>query len=165
MAICAIQEDKLFNRKFAAIAISGLLVLGTSACSFTRDVPSLQTYAPSEGIDGDTANVALRNLIILTNGTKAELIGSLVNVGNKASSVSLEIPGLSAANFSLKAGEKLDIGYNGNAAIALSATGKAGDVETVKVTEGTQNISLNVPILDGGLSQYTDLVNSLGTAK
>jgi hypothetical protein len=158
----------LFNRKIAAAALAATVLLGTSACSITRDIPTLQQYSPSEGVDGDTKSVALRNFLVLTNGTSAELIGSAINTTNKNVNFSLSYEGTNGsetANYSLKPQQKLDFGYNGNAGLAAASTLTPGQNSTLKVTEGSQTISLNAQILDGTLSQYTDLVNSLGAAK
>ncbi len=158
----------MFNRKFAAVALAATVLLGTSACSMTHDVASLQMYTPSEGVDGDTSSVALRNFIVLSNGTISELIGSAINTTQKTVNFSLSYQsatGNQTANYSLKAGEKLDIGYNGQAGIAVAEGGKPGEVTVVGAAEGSDSIKLNVPVLDGTLPQYTDLVSSLGTAK
>ncbi|MEN9753151.1 MAG: hypothetical protein RL670_842 [Actinomycetota bacterium] len=156
----------MFNRKLAALALSATVLLGTSACSFSSNIPTLQMYAPSEGVDADTTNVALRNFIYLSNGTNSELIGSAVNTTNKVVKFSLTFETEAAktvVDFELAAGEKLDIGYNGNPGIALPANGKPGDIEPISVTEGSETVNMNVPILDGSLPQYAELVKTLGT--
>jgi len=158
----------LFNRKIAAVALAATVLLGTSACSITSDIPTLQMYAPSEGVDGNTKSIALRNFLVLSNGTSAELIGSAINTTNQNVAFSLTYQGANGSateNYSLKPQQKLDFGYNGNAGLAVAGADKVGQNIVVKVTEGTESISMNAQILDGTLSQYTDLVNSLGTAK
>ena len=158
----------MFNRKIAAVALAATVLLGTSACSLTSDVPTLQMYAPSDGVDGDTASVAFRNFIVLTNGSASELIGSAINTTQKPVNFSLSYQsatGAQTSNFTLKAGQKLDFGYNSSDAIALANGKKPGEVTVIGASEGSESIKFNAPVLDGTLSQYTDLVNSLGTAK
>ena len=158
----------MFNRRIAAIALAATVLFGTSACSITGNVPTLQMYSASDGVNGDTSSVAFRNFIVLSNGTVSELIGSAINTTQKDVSFSLSHQGAAGnqtASYSLKAGQKLDFGYNGQSAIAVANAGKAGEVTVVGAAEGSDSIKLNVPILDGTLPQYTDLVNSLGTAK
>ena len=158
----------MFNRNIAVLALAATVLLGTSACSITGNVPTLQMYTPSDGVDGDTSSVAFRNFIVLSNGTVSELIGSAINTTQKDVSFSLSYQGAAGsqtASYSLKAGQKLDFGYNGQSAIAVANAGKAGEVTVVGAAEGSDSIKLNVPILDGTLPQYTDLVNSLGTAQ
>ena len=60
------------------------------------------------------------------------------------------------------AGQKLDLGYNGNAPLNIALAGKAGETVTVYASTGTETAAtLDVPILDGTLSEYKDLVDAL----
>jgi hypothetical protein len=156
---------KLINRKIVAAALSFAVLLGTSACSLKSEVPTLQMYAPSEGIDGDLASVALRNFIYLSNGTNSVLIGSAINTTGETVTFNLQF-GDSAeraiVEITLQPYEKLDIGYNGNASVNIPAPGKPGDVVSIFAAEpGATAIRLNVPVLDGRLEQYADLVNAI----
>ena len=157
----------MFNRKLAVAALSVSVLLGTSACSFTRNVPTLQMYAPSEGVDGNLNAVHLRNFIFLTNGTETALIGSAVNTTEQSVTFNLQFGDnldRATVDLTLEPGQKLDIGYNGNAPAVLPLTTKAGDVVSIFAAEpGANPIRLNVPVLDGRLSQYTELMNTIFT--
>ena len=174
-------------RKFvAAIAVSTALVLGTSGCSLTHNVESLQSYAPSDGAEVASNGVKALNVIYLTEKVEGAnlvggIIGSFVNTTTKPVTISLsytENVSTNADEVAPQSGEwtseeiapgaKYDLGYNENAALAvllLNAEGKTvlpGDLVSVflKVNGGAP-VELRVPALDGTLSQYSGIVQGL----
>lgn len=179
----------MFLRKFvSAVAISSAVVLGTSACSITNNIPTLQSYAPSDGAQADINGVKALNLIYLTkrdvNANEPEvgaLIGTFVNSTNKdvevhiqyeedtAAALDVFSPGTGDYSFVVPAGGKVDFGYNESPALyALLVTRKGtksypGDLVSVKfeVVGDSKKVDLNVPALDGSLEQYSALVENL----
>jgi hypothetical protein len=159
----------LLNRKFAAVAIAAAVALGTTGCTFTSPVASRKIYDPSDGVNATVGKVMVRDFMYLTNAAgQGALFGSIVNqdVDAVATTVSIHAADSSstaAIPVSVGAGEKLDLGYNGGQAIPLGINVKAGTIEVVHVTVGSDQVSLNVPVLDGTLSQYAPLVNGIAT--
>jgi hypothetical protein len=160
----------LLFRRLAAGLVLAALTLGTSACSITPNVASLQMYAPSDGQQVDLESIKARNFIYLVSDSgKGYLIGSLVNSSQEDRIVKMQYQdaqsGLTDLYFEVAAGEKLDFGYNGNEAIAVDIAGAPGQTTLIYVLESDLiSGQMNVPILDGTLSEYRMLLEQLEAA-
>lgn len=176
-------------RKFVtALAISTAVVLGTSGCSLTNNIASMQEYAPSDGTQITVDGVKFLNMIYLTkravNMNDREvgaLIGSFVNNSDQPVQVRIQyqidaveaVDVISAQTFDwvsevIAPGEKYDIGYNESPAISAIALNngrvtRPGDLISIfiAVNDGPGS-ELKVPALDGSLEQYKALVDNLG---
>jgi type III secretion system FlhB-like substrate exporter len=179
-------------RKFvAALAVSAALVLGTTGCSLTHNVPTLQAYSPSDGTDVTVDGVKGLNLIYLTERNTAAttnevgaIIGSFVNTTDAPVQLRLQFneDGSSAPDVvtsqkrewiseTIAPGAKYDLGYNENpalAAIVLQNDGtNAAPGSLVSVWLAVNNgagVEVRLPALDGSLEQYSALVQNLGNA-
>jgi hypothetical protein len=182
-------------RKFVtAVAVSAALVLGTTGCSLTHNVPTLQSYAPSDGAEAVVDGVKALNVIYLTQtntpkdswaGTEVGgIIGSFVNTTNQPVQIRLQFTE-DASNATdvissqkrewvsevIAPGAKYDLGYNENpalAAILLKADGKVAApgslVNIWLAVNDGAGVELRVPALDGTLEQYSALVQNLDAA-
>ncbi len=159
----------MLNRKFAAVAIAAAVALGTTGCTFTSPVASLEVYDPSDGVNATVGKIQVRNLMILTTATgQAAIFGSLVNQDFDAKATDVELHAHSEVStpeipVSVGAGEKLDLGYNGDQAIPITFSPKPGSIVEMHVTVGADKVTLNVPVLDGTFKEYAPLVNSIAT--
>jgi len=156
-------------RKFATVAVAASLLLGTAGCTFMNPIASRIDYAPSDGTQVNLEHVDARNFIYLSDGQgHAALFGSLVNRGLDSASVKLQYTDASSketklAYFTLLPSQKLDFGYNGTSALNYDLGGKPGQTVTVWVSAGSETgKEMNVPVLDGTLAEYTDLVKQIG---
>lgn len=182
-------------RKFVtAVAVSAALVLGTTGCSLTHNVPTLQSYSPSDGAEAVVDGVKALNVIYLTQtntpkdswaGTEVGgIIGSFVNTTNQPVQIRLQFTE-DASNATdvissqkrewvsevIAPGAKYDLGYNENpalAAILLKADGKVAApgslVNIWLAVNDGAGVELRVPALDGTLEQYSALVQNLDAA-
>lgn len=156
-------------RKFAIAAIAASVMLGTSACTFMSPVASRIVYAPADGHQVDLQNLKLRNFVYVTNGEKSALSGSIVNSGTASSSLTITYNDAAVAEnktvtITVAAGQKLDLGYNGGAALAINLGGKAGDIVTIQVAEGSgQAVVFNIPVLDERFEYFKPVIDSLGS--
>ncbi len=159
----------MLNRKFAAVAIAAAVALGTTGCTFTSPVASLEVYDPSDGVNATVGKIQVRNLMILTTATaQAAIFGSLVTQDFDAKATDVELHAHSEVStpeipVSVGAGEKLDLGYNGDQAIPITFSPKPGSIVEMHVTVGADKVTLNVPVLDGTFKEYAPLVNSIAT--
>ncbi|MFM1983655.1 MAG: hypothetical protein RL723_90 [Actinomycetota bacterium] len=156
--------------KFAAVAIAASMLVGTTGCTFTNPIASRIEYAPADGSQADLETIKVRNFVYLTNGTVSALAGSIVNPGleTKTLKISYTDAALNEAKdvtFTVNPGQKLDLGFNGGKALAINLGGKAGDIVTIKVTEGSSSVDLNVPVLDDTFDFYKPIIDSLGTVE
>ena len=158
-------------RKFAAVAIAVSLLIGTAGCTFISPIASEIEYAPADGSQTDLETVKVRNLVYVTNGTVSALAGSIVNPGLEPKTVKIQYTDASVneakeVTFTVSAGQKLDLGYNGGQALAINLGGKAGDIVRLNVAEGSGTpVELRVPVLDGTFEFYQPIIDSLGEVK
>jgi hypothetical protein len=158
-------------RKFATVAVAASLLLGTAGCTFMNPIASRIDYAPSDGTQANLETVDARNFIYLSDGNgHAALFGSLVNRGLESASVKLQYTDATSketkeAYFTLLPAQKLDFGYNGTSALNYDLGGKPGQTVTVWVSAGSETgKSMNVPVLDGTLPEYSELVSTIDGA-
>ena len=158
-------------RKLAAIAIAASVLIGTTGCTFNSPVASRIEYAPADGSQADLENVKARNFIYLTNGTQSALTGSIVNSGLEPKVFKIQYTDAAVneakeVTFTVNAGQKIDLGYNGGQALAINLGGKAGDIVRLSVAEGSGTpIEMRVPVLDGTFDFYKPIIDSLGEVK
>lgn len=153
----------MLNRKFAAVAIATAIMFGTSACNFISPVASREIYTPGDGTSIDFGDVAARNLFILVApGGQNGLFGSFINQGTSATAFEIEIAG-QKFQYNLQAGEKLDLGFNGNNALAISGFDQiAGSLADAAFTNNSTSVKDTIPVLDSTFAEYAPLANSLG---
>jgi hypothetical protein len=156
-------------RKFATVAVAASLLLGTAGCTFMNPIASRIDYAPSDGTQVNLDTVDARNFIYLSDGNgHAALFGSLVNRGLESTSVKLQYTDAASketkdAFYTLLPAQKLDFGYNGTSALNFDLGGKPGQTVTVWVSADSKTgKSMNVPVLDGTLAEYSELVKQIG---
>lgn len=156
-------------RKFATVAVAASLLLGTAGCTFMNPIASRIDYAPSDGTQASLENVDARNFLYLSDGNgHAALFGSLVNRALESTSVKLQYTDAASgekkeAFYTLLPQQKLDFGYNGASPLNFNLDGKPGQTVTVFVVAGTETgKAMSVPVLDGTLAEYSELVKQIG---
>lgn len=158
-------------RKIATVAIAASMMLGTAGCTFVSPIASRIEYAPSDGSQVTLEHVDARNFIYLSDGEgHAALIGSLVNRGLTSTSVKLQYTDATSSEkkeafFTLLPSQKLDFGYNGASALDFDLGGQPGSiVKLFVVADGETGKGMNVPVLDGTLSEYADIFKGIGAS-
>jgi len=161
----------LAKRALTAIALSSVLLLGSTGCTFMGTVESLKPYQATDGAQLDLGDIELRDVIYFSNGKKAELFGSIVNSGLDAQSVSIQYID-AAGNYSLPlienvaAGQKIDLGFNGGKALSFGIYPPAGTMLTFYVAASSSNgqltDKLNVPV-SITLPLYSSILDGLNT--
>ncbi|MDG2496889.1 MAG: hypothetical protein P8M68_01750 [Aquiluna sp.] len=153
-------------KKLTALLASVLTIVALSGCSLSRDVASLDPYAPSDGVLMDIGDLKARNfLLIKGTGSEALLIGSIVNSGLEAMTAGIQILDEAGSRttyqFEIAAKEKLDLGYGGNDGIILTIPERPGSMHMIYFTDGLNPVELMVPVLDGQLEEYRPFAESL----
>ena len=156
----------LIRRALIATVVAGLTVFGTAACNMTSPVASLQMYAPSDGAQADLGNLKARNLLyFVDNEGHYGFFGAFANSGRKEITFNL--------GFTTSTGDKLfrqytvlgyqvvNIGYQNEPALKVELPVKAGDIVEIILQSDDGTDYVNVPVLDGTLPEYRDLVASL----
>jgi hypothetical protein len=153
-------------KKFVALAAVALATVALSGCSLSRDIASLDMYAPSDGVQLDIEQLKARNVMFIKGASgNAVLIGSFVNSGTEAITATIQTEDANGevvrVAFEVGAGKKFDLGYNGTEGVVMPLSGFPGSIHSVYLAGSADPIEMNVPILDGTLAEYRPFVESL----
>ena len=165
----------LLVRKLAAVAVTAAVLLSAAGCSFNPAPESLQSYAPSDGSGIDfhpdrNQQVDLRNFLVLTDGTTYELYGSVINGGTKAQQVAFQVDGDNSKTqtIDVAANSVAAFGYAGSDGVIhsseLALSGKVGALFKLQVSVAGTWQAIEVPVLDGTIGYYRDLVAGFASA-
>ena len=156
----------MIRRAILVTTVGLLTVLGTSACNMLSPVATFKVYSPSEGTQGDLGPIKARNIMYLTDGNgHGAFFGAIANSSSNTADFALKIEGGTSGSvyrqYLLGGYQVLNFGAQNQPPLKVAVKGKPGDITTVLLYTDTGSVRLNVPILDGTLPQYTDLVNAL----
>lgn len=165
MAVISLED--ILRRVLSALAVSTLVITITTGCQFMQPVRSLDPYAPSDGFQTDIDELKARNMMILELENDHALIGSFINSGDTDLDVTVQV--ISGDNrtdtaIEVPAGGKTDMGYNGNAPKRLELPGDviAGQLYPIFIqVENETPRELLVPVLDGALEEYQEMIDLL----
>ncbi|WP_243224618.1 DNA modification methylase [Microbacterium sp. CIAB417] len=157
------------SRLAASVVLSALVLTGATGCTFITPQASTIAYSASDGVNvSDTAGpVVVRNAMIIAdeNGELGNLVAAFVNGSQDDAVVTVELQGLEPFEVEVAAGETVSLGAN-EEPLLLDAAASGGELtlapgSTVEVYfqsgDGT-GAAANVPVLDGTLPYYSDLV-------
>ena len=150
-------------RKFAAVAVVAGVMLGTAGCNMITHVATAEVYAPSDGAMVDNGAVKARNFLMLTDGPKHILIGSLVNGSKDAVSATIEFAdngSTKTAQVNLTGEQAFNMGYAGTAAQQVVSDAKAGSLVEVAIVVAGNKTTMSVPVLDGTLPEYKAVLDA-----
>ena len=146
-------------KKFTAVIAAIVTIFALTGCSLSREVASLDPYAPSDGVQVDTDELKARNVMfVVDDAGNAVLIGSFINPGQGAVSATLETLDSNGTvvmtDMTVEAGAKFDLGYNGTEGKFLYLTETPGSMHPVYMRVTGDPTRMLVPILDGALEEY-----------
>ena len=151
-------------KKFIALIAAIATVFALAGCSLSREVASLDPYAPSDGVQVDTEALKARNVMfVVDEDGNAVLIGSFINPGQGAVSATLETMDSNGTvimtEMTIEGGAKLDLGYNGTEGKYLNLTETPGSMHPVYMRVTGDPTRMLVPILDGALEEYRGFID------
>ena len=153
-------------RSTAAAALGAALVLaGLTGCTFMTPQATTEHYEPSDGINATVGELEVRNALLLSaDGTSASLLVSIQNPTKYGVQVNVQYEDADNAKVDdtiyINAGSVGSFGGADSARILLSGVdAKPGTLFPVYFQyEDVSGKQLWVPVLDGSLSEYADLV-------
>lgn len=156
-------------RVAASIALALAVAFGTAGCGFLAPQATTKHYDASDGVSGNVGEIDVRNAIIITDakdGTVGNLVVTLVN--NDTKSIDLSIQGgdqsAATAHVTVKPGQVKQLGNDPQSASSnniffANFKAKPGSLYSVYFQYGDETgLNLKVPVLDGALPEYADLV-------
>lgn len=142
----------------AALAATALL----AGCSATNPITTSFEYDPSDGVSERLGDVRVGNLMVLTaeEGSAGTVLGFVSNAGDEATSVVLAVGEEQSAAIDVPAGGTVLLGPDGDESVDLDAVAAPpGSKVDVTVTSDVAGAAtFEVPVLDGTLPEYADLV-------
>lgn len=155
-------------RVAASVVLALTVAFGTAGCGLIAPQATTKHYDASDGVSGSVGSVDVRNAIIVTDasgGTVGNLVVTLVNTGSTAQRVAVTAGDSSTepAYVTVDAGQTKKVGTEPDAAsgnVFFSPfSALPGSLFPVYFQYGDQTgVQLQVPVLDGALSEYKDLV-------
>jgi len=159
-----VRGGPLKAKKFTALVAAIVTIFALTGCSLSREVASLDPYAPSDGVQVDTEELKARNVMfVVDDAGNAVLIGSFINPGQGAVSATLETLDSNGTvvmtEMTVEAGAKFDLGYNGTEGKFLYLTETPGSMHPVYMRVTGDPTRMLVPILDGALEEYRGFID------
>lgn len=149
-------------RVIVAAALAAGVALGTTGCNVIQPQATTKVYAASDGINLNVGDVALRNVLIISdNGQAGNLVMGAVNTGTPV-----------ALHIEYKSGGKVADGHvvvpfsnqptlfgtSNNSKVILTGIGtQPGSMLEVKFSVGSKSTTTLVPVLNSDLPEYRGL--------
>ena len=149
----------------AVITAATAATLTFAGCSATNPIATQNDYAPSDGVGAQLGDVSFGNLLVLTSaeGEPGTLLGSVTNRGRDDVKVTLGLSdGAAGPPIDVRAGDTVLLGPEKDVTLELDAVpAPPGAVVDLAVSSDAGGSStVGVPVLDGTLPEYADLVPS-----
>ena len=149
------------SRLVASFALSALVLAGATGCTFITPQSTTLVYSASDGVNiAGSGPVVVRNAMIITNedGTAGNFVGALVNESTSSQILTIEIEGLSPLRVEVPADDIISFGGTTDPLPVDGFSALPGStVSVVFSSGGTSSDATQVPVLDGTLSEYSDL--------
>ncbi|MDM8083474.1 hypothetical protein QUV83_01675 [Cellulomonas cellasea] len=150
------------RRRFALVGAVALVSAGLAGCSATNEITTQLDYAASDGVRATLGDVTAENLLIITAGKGEEgaLQGAFTNRGSADVDVTLTTEDdVELASVPVAAGTTVLLGGTRGEVVTFTTPVAPGATLPVTLSSGAAGTeALSVPVLDGTLSEYTDLV-------
>ncbi|MFE5671274.1 hypothetical protein ACFQ58_06630 [Agromyces sp. NPDC056523] len=149
-------------RLAASAALALGIAIGGSGCAMATYQATTEKYDPSDGISADLGTIELRNMLVVSDdGEEGSLVAAIVNTGEDDATVEFEVVD-SGERFEVDvdAGEVVSLGAGDEDPLVIEDLGaEVGGLVTIYAQHGSEEgQELQVPVLDGRLPEYEDLV-------
>jgi hypothetical protein len=148
--------------------LAAIVLLGTAGCSFFAPQTTLKPYNPSDGVGAKVGNIVVSNALLLSkDGKTGSLLVNLINDGSNGVTVKFQydakVDGTAAkvnTDVTVDPGPATSFGGNGDRKFILDGIStKPGELFPIYVQYGQQaGKEMLIPVLDGTLPQYTNLM-------
>lgn len=153
-------------RRAVVVPLALALAAGLTACSATNPITTTTNYAASDGVRVDLDDVRLGNLMVLASaeGAPGVVVGQVTNDGDQAVRVTLAVEGAVSDPVAVEARGTTLLTPDGGTEVLLEAVPAAPGayVDLRVAVDGGGGTTASVPVLDGTLPEYADLVPDAG---
>lgn len=150
-------------RLIATVALGAALALGTTGCTFITHQATTNPYPASDGVNVVSTGgpIVVRNALVIAtdDGSAGNLIAALINEGDKSTTLTVDVEG-QQFKVRVPAGESISLGAGADPLLIENLNVMPGaTVEILFLSgDGASAEPLQVPVLDGTLPEYADLV-------
>lgn len=148
------------SRLVASVALSALVLVGATGCTFMTTQSTKMVYSASDGVNvADTGPVSALNVMVIANdeGTAGNFVGALVNPGTTSETMTIDVDGVSSIRVTVPAGERVSFGADTDPLELEGFRGMPGSTVDITFESGGVSARSAVPVLDGTLDAYSDL--------
>ncbi|MFT4219814.1 MAG: DNA modification methylase [Microbacterium sp.] len=152
------------SRLIASLALGAAVILGATGCAMISPQATTVHYSPADGVNVDgSAPLEVRNAVVIANeeGTAGNLVAAIVNPTDGSLTLNLEVgDARTPATVHVPANSVVSLGAEGTPPLPLANfEGVPGSDVPIYFQSGDENgVKTDVPILDGTLPYYADLV-------
>lgn len=153
------------SRLVAAAAISALVLVGTTGCTFISPQATTINYSASDGVNisDEDGPIAVRNAFIVANedGSVGNLIAAIVNPTEEKATLTITVEGIDPMVVTVPAGGTVSLGADEDPLRIVDLDTMPGATIEVHFQSGdSSGVKASIPVLDGALPYYADLVPS-----
>ncbi|GAA4140008.1 hypothetical protein [Leifsonia shinshuensis] len=149
------------TRRRVSAALVGVAVLGLLAgCDLIAPQDTKYIQETATGVNGDIGPIFIGNAVLLTkhSSSLASLVATLVNQGTSSEDVRI-VTHAGSETVTVKASESVQVGTPDGETVTFDGLGaQPGSLAPVTFQTSTMTETLEVPVLDGSLPQYQNLV-------
>ena len=150
----------------ARLAAASLAAVALAGCSYVNPITTHENYAASDGTQLVVGDVSALNLIVIAEdeGSPATLVGTVVNDSDADVDLDISIDGENTTTLTVEADSSVKLGpLDDETEVSGTAVAAPGFIANVAFIANTTDVeSVEVPILDGTLPEYADLVAAIG---
>lgn len=153
------------RRFFVPVALAAAVLTGSTGCTLGAEIATMKEYDPSDGVGADIGDIALRNILLISNEAgEANLVMTVVNTSGENVILNVQFDdGSSRTTVPLRIAvfpELTRIGDDSSVGIVMSGPDLVlGGLYPVYFEYGNVPGELvYVPVLDGTLAEYELLV-------
>lgn len=151
-------------KSLAAVTVA-VAAVALAGCSYVNPITTQQYYAASDGVHLNIDDIEAQNLILFTSGAgePAALVGTLVNRGTDDIELRVSFDGETATVVAAPAGTSVALSpLDGVEVPGISPVLPGQVTEVGFATDRDGYFSMNIPVMDGTLPQYTAIVDAIG---
>lgn len=153
------------SRLVASAALSALVLLGATGCTFITPQSTKTEYAASDGVNVSDADgpIDVRNALVVAteDGSIGNFVAAIVNPTDEKATLTITVKGVDPLTVTVPAGRTVSLGADEEPLRIVGLDTKPGATVEIHFQSGdSTGVKTEVPVLDGTLPYYTDLVPS-----
>jgi hypothetical protein len=153
------------SRLVASAALSALVLLGATGCTFITPQSTKTEYAASDGVNVSDADgpIDVRNALVVAteDGSIGNFVAAVVNPTDEKATLTITVEGVDPLTVTVPAGGTVSLGADEEPLRIVGLDTKPGATVEIHFQSGdSTGVKTEVPVLDGTLPYYADLVPS-----